>query len=191
MAILVPTSCQEVPNFTPRSAKRAQFVAKICQNTPKSLKPDPSRPQNVAKTQYCCSFLHFGRFSKDRSQDHQKCSRWLPKWPQHGHLGSYLEDLGAILALSWRHLGPFGRDFGRSEPGQNSPKSAKTDFQRIFVPRSLPRPPRPPPSLDFSNFGIYFLYLLFYFLDDFFIDSTFNFDGVLTFFLQTSSVAHF
>ena len=34
MAILVPTCCQEVPNLTPRSPKRAQLVAKIAENTP-------------------------------------------------------------------------------------------------------------------------------------------------------------
>ena len=118
-AILVPTCCQEVPNLTPRSSKRAQLVAKIAQIRPKSLQPDPPRPQNAAKTMECCSFLHFGHFSKDRSQDHQKCSKKLPKWPQDDHLGPNLGALGAILAPSWRHLAPFGRDFGRSEPGQN------------------------------------------------------------------------
>ena len=140
MAILVPTCCQKVPNLTPRSPKRAQIMAKIAQESPtygqdrsrepnlwprspkilpKSLQPDPPRPQNVAKTLYYGSIFDFHHCVKCRSQDHQKCSKKLLKWPQDGHLGPNLEALGAILAPSWRHLAPFGRDFGRSEPGQN------------------------------------------------------------------------
>ena len=67
-----------------------------------------------------------------------------------------MEDLGAILAPTCRRLGPFGRDFGRSAPGQNSPKSAKTVFDRFSVSRSPPRAPRPPPDLDFSSFRAHF-----------------------------------
>ena len=46
LAILVPTSCQEVPNLTPRSSKRAQLVAKIAQNPPQE---PPTRPPKIPK----------------------------------------------------------------------------------------------------------------------------------------------
>ena len=46
LAILVPTCCQEVPNLTPRSPKRAQLVAKIAQNTPQE---PPTRPPKTPK----------------------------------------------------------------------------------------------------------------------------------------------
>ena len=132
-------SFPKVSNLTPRSPKRAQLMAKIAQNTPKSLQPNPPRPQNVAKTLYRCSFLHFGHFSKDRSQDHQKCSKWL----QDGHLGPNLEALGAILAPSWRHLAPFGRDFGRSSPAQIDQNQLR-QLLKVFLsqgrPQELPDP---------------------------------------------------
>ena len=79
------------------------------------------------------------RWGQDDAKMFQVGERFLAaKLTQDGHLGPNLEALGAILAPTWRHLAPFGRDFGRSEPGQNSPKSAKTAFDRIFVPSSLP-----------------------------------------------------
>ena len=46
LAILVPTCCQEVPNLTPRSPKRAQLMAKIAQNTPQE---PPTRPPKTPK----------------------------------------------------------------------------------------------------------------------------------------------
>ena len=49
-ANFLTTSCQEAPNLTPRSPKRAQRMPKIAENTPKSLQPRPPRPQNVANT---------------------------------------------------------------------------------------------------------------------------------------------
>ena len=50
---------------------------------------------------------------------HLKMAILVPTWPQDGHLGPNLGDLGAILAPTWSHLGPIWRDFARSEPGQN------------------------------------------------------------------------
>ena len=110
MAILVPTCCQEVPNLTPRSPKRPQLMAKIDQESPtygqdrpKSSPRASPRPQNVAKTK----ILHFGHFSKDRSQDHPKWSKKLSKCPQDGHLGPNLASRWPSwpqLGGSWRHL---------------------------------------------------------------------------------------
>ena len=95
----------------------------------------------------------------------------LKSSPQAGHLRPNLEALGAILAPSWRHLAPFGRDFGRSEPGQNWPKSAKTALYEIFVSKSPPRAPRPPPDLDFSSFQIHFSKVFVNFSEHLFIAS--------------------
>ena len=49
-AIFVPTCCQQGPIFTPRSPKIAQLLAKMPQDSPKSLQADPPRPENVART---------------------------------------------------------------------------------------------------------------------------------------------
>ena len=129
-----PTCGQDRPKYSPR----------VSNKTP--------RLQNIAKTMYCRSIFDFRHFLKYHSQDQQKCWRCLPKWPQVCLLGPNLEPLGVILVPTWLHLGPFGRNFGRSESGQNWPKSAKTDFERFFVSRSLPRAPRPSPDLDFLRF---------------------------------------
>ena len=110
------------PNLWPRSPKIL----------PKSLQLDPPRPQNVAKTMWCCSILHFGHFSKDRSQDHQKCSKKLPKWPQDGHLGPNLASRWPswpLLGGSWRHLGsnlvPSWPNLARFWPIRARPKLTK------------------------------------------------------------------
>ena len=94
-----------------------------------------------------------------------------PTWPQDGHLGPNLGDLGAILAPTWSHLGRIWRDFGRSEPGQNWPKSARTAFKRFFASRSPPRAPRPSPNLDFSSFWDHFSSVFVIFSEHLFIDS--------------------
>ena len=90
-----------------------------------------------------------------------------------------MEDPGVILAPTCPHLAPFGEDFARSEPGQNLPKSAKTAFERFFMPRSPPRPPRPPPDLDFSRFWGYFSTCFDNVSKDSFINSASNFNVVL------------
>ena len=77
----------------------------------------------------------------------------------------------SILGPSWRHLAPFGRDFGRSEPVQNRPKSAKTASWPFFFPRSPPRAPRHPPGIDFLAFRVDFSG----FLDRFSLDFRFQF----------------
>ena len=105
-----------------------------------------------------------------------------PTWPQDGHLGPNLGDLGAILAPTWSHLGPIWRDFGRSEPGQNWPKSAKTAFERFFVSRSPPRAPRPPPDLDFSSFQVHFSKVFVNFSGHLLIDSALKFTVFLNIF---------
>ena len=92
---------------------------------------------------------------------------WTPSW-RHlgailaqfgailGHLGAILGHLGAILAPSWRQVRPSCRHFGHPAPVQNWQKSAKTAAKTMFMPRSLPRPPRPPPDLDFYRFWTHF-----------------------------------
>ena len=67
----------------------------------------------------------------------------------------------AQLGPSWRHLGsnlgPSCVIWPRSWTIRGYPKSAKAASKRIFMPRSLPRPPRPPPDLDFHSFWDPFL----------------------------------
>ena len=123
-----PTYGQDRPKYSPRASNQTHQDPKIWPNA-----------------------LVLFVFSKDRFQDHQECSKKLPNWPQDNHLGPNLEALGAILAPTWRHLAPFGRDFGRSEPVQNLPKSAKTASWPFFFPRSPPGAPRHPPGIDFFN----------------------------------------
>ena len=118
LAILVPTCCKEVPNLTPRSPKRAQLMAKIAQ--------DPKMwPKRCSVVRFYTStiFLNIAPKTTKNAQKSSpngfKMAILAPTWPQDGHLGPNLEDLGAILAPTWPHLGPIWRDFGRSEPGQN------------------------------------------------------------------------
>ena len=91
-AILVPTSCQEVPNLTPRSSKRAQ-------NPPQE---PPTRPPKIPKCSQnaVLSFdfrlslffqMSLPRPPKMLKIAPQMASRW-PSWRQ--------------LGSSWRHLGP-------------------------------------------------------------------------------------
>ena len=98
-AILVPTSCQEVPNLTPRSSKRAQLVAKISQNPPQE---PPTRPPQTPKCgqnavlSFDFRLSPFSQMSLPRPPKMlkiapQMASRW-PSWLQ--------------LGPSWRHLGP-------------------------------------------------------------------------------------
>ena len=62
----------------------------------------------------------------------------------------------AILAPSCRQVRPSCCHFGLPAPVQNRPKSAKTASWTFFFQRSPPRPPRPPPGLDFPGFGVDF-----------------------------------
>ena len=102
-------------------------MAKIAQNTPQE---PPSRPPKTPKcgqnvVRFYTSTI-FPKIAPKTSKNSQKSSPnglkmaiLAPTWPQDGHLGPNLGDLGAILAPTWSHLGPIWRDFGRSEPGQN------------------------------------------------------------------------
>ena len=127
-ATLVATCCEEVSNLTPRSPKRAHLVAKIGQTSAQEPPTRPPRPQNTAKTLYCRLFLAFGLFLRNRSQDHEKCSRSFPKWSQDGHLGTNLDHLGSNLPPSWATWVRFWSIRGR-------PPWAKTASKRNFMPR--------------------------------------------------------
>ena len=144
-----PTCGQDRPKYSPRASSQ----------TPQDPKMWPKRTSVVR----CYTSAIFLKIAPKTNKNVQKSSPnglkmaiLAPTWPQDGHLGPNLGELGAILAPTWRHLASCGRDFGRSEPGQNWPKSAKTAFERFFVSRSPPRAPRPPPDpLQISIFQVF------------------------------------
>ena len=125
------------PNMLPRSS---QHVAKIAQKSPTYAQDRPKysprasnhTPQDPKMWPKRCSVVRFytsaiflkiapktTKNAQKSSPNGLKMAILAPTWPQDGHLGPNLGDLGAILAPTWSHLGPIWRDFGRSEPGQN------------------------------------------------------------------------
>ena len=150
MAILVPTCCQEVPNLTPRSPKRAQLVPKIAQNTPQEPPTRPPKTPKYSKIVVLSFDFRLSAFSQISLPRPPKMLKIPPQmvssWPSWPHLG-------AILAPTCPHLGPFGRDFGRSEPGQNRPRQILRDFSSQGRPQELPDPLQ---SLIFHVFGSIF-----------------------------------
>ena len=135
-AILVPTSCQEVPNLTPRSSKRAQ-------NPPQE---PPTRPPKIPKCSQnaVLSFdfrlslffqMSLPRPPKMLKIAPQMASRW-PSWLQ--------------LGPSWRHLGPnlapswpiWARliDPSPANIDQNQPRQLLVDFSTQVRPQELPDP---------------------------------------------------
>ena len=115
-AILVPTCRQEVPNFTPRSPKRAQLLAKITQNSPQE---PPTRPPKTPKCgQNAIVMLIFTcrPFLPKSAPTPFKIAKMAPqlasRWRSGAQLGPSWRHLGSILAPSWptwRHLGPSWR----------------------------------------------------------------------------------
>ena len=110
---------------------------------PKSLQPDPPGPLNVAKTLSSRSIFDFRYFLKYRSQDHQKWSRYLPKWPQDGILAPTWKllppswfQVGAILP----HLGEILVDPSPAKINQNQPRQLLRDFLSQGRPQELPDP---------------------------------------------------
>ena len=98
-----PSWSQHLPTELPKPSQDS------LQDPPEEA-PTPKKPPKVIE---CCSFLHFGYFSKDRPQDADKLPRWDPKWCQVGHLSPKLVHIGAnlartlpILALSLPILAP-------------------------------------------------------------------------------------
>ena len=125
------------PNMLPRSS---QLDAKIAQESPTygqdrpkySPRASNQTPQDPNMWPKRCSVVRFytsaiflkiapktTKNAQKSSPNGLKMAILAPTWPQDGHLGPNLGDLGAILAPTWSHLGPIWRDFGRSEPGQN------------------------------------------------------------------------
>ena len=130
-----------------------QLEAKIVQKRPtrrQDRQKSPEGPTRPLRTRFCvlklecCSFSYFDHFFKDRPQDHSKCSKSLPKWPQDGHLGSNLEPSWLQLGPSWRPSWAMGARFWSF---RGRPKSTKRASETTFMPRS-------PPDLDFHGFGI-------------------------------------
>ena len=100
-----PTCCQDRPrdpNLRPR-------LPKIL---PKSLQPDPPRPKMWPKRYSVVRFYTSAIFLKIAPKTNKNAQKSSPNRLKVANL----EALGAILAPTWRHLAPFGRDF---EPGQN------------------------------------------------------------------------
>ena len=107
-----PTCGQDRPKYSPRASNQ----------TPQDPKMWPKRC-SVVRFYTSAIFLKIApkttKNAQKSSPNGLKMAILAPTWPQDGHLGPNLGDLGAILAPTWSHLGPIWRDFGRSEPGQN------------------------------------------------------------------------
>ena len=103
MAILVPTCCQEVPNLTPRSPKRAQLVAKIAQNTPQE---PPSRPPEDPKMWPKCGSVVRFYTSAIFLKIAPKTTKNAQKSSPNGLKMAILAPTWKLLAPSWLQLGP-------------------------------------------------------------------------------------
>ena len=108
----IPTYGQDCPKYSPRASNQ----------TPQDPKMWPKR-RSVVRFYTSAIFLKIApkttKNAQKSSPNGLKMTILAPTWPQDGHLGPNLGELGAILAPTWSHLGPLWRDFGRSEPGQN------------------------------------------------------------------------
>ena len=142
--ILVPTSCQEVPNLTPRSSKRAQLVAKIAQNLPQE---PPTRPPKTPKYSKNVILSFDFRLSPFFNRSLPRLPKMLKIAPQMASRWPSWHQLGA----SWRHLGPnlapFRAIWATFWSIQARPKLAKIgqdSFCSIFRPKLAPKRPRIP-----------------------------------------------
>ena len=154
LAILVPTCCQEVPNLTPRSPKRAQLVAKIAQNTtqepptrpPETLKMWPKRSR-VVRFYTSTIFLKIAPKTiqnvQKSSPDGLKMAILAPTWrllaPSWLQVGAILPDLGEILV-----------DPSPAKIDQNQPRQLLKDICLKVAPKSSQTPSRPR-LFKFSN----------------------------------------
>ena len=101
----VPTCCQDVPNLTPRSPKRAQLVAKIAQNTPQEPPTRPPKTPKCAQNVVALSDFTLRPFFKRSLPRPPKMLKIAPqmalRWPSWPQLGPPWRQLGAHLAPSW------------------------------------------------------------------------------------------
>lgn len=114
------------PNMLPRSSQRDAKIAQESptygQDRPKySPRASNETPQDSKMWPKRCSVLRFYT-SAIFLKIAPKTTKNAPKSVPNGFKMTILAPswrLLAILAPSWRHPAKFGRDFGRSEPGQN------------------------------------------------------------------------
>ena len=141
MAILVPTCCQEVPNLTPRSPKRAQLVAKIAQNTPQD---PPSRPPKTPKCSQNANRPFFQRSLPRPPKMLKKAAQMTSRWPSWCQLGASWCHLGSNLGPPLAHLSEILVDPSPAKIDQNQPRQLLRDFSSQGRPQELPDPLQTP-----------------------------------------------
>ena len=139
MAILVPTCCQDVPNLTPRSPKRARLVVKIAQNTPQEPPTRPPKTPKYSKNVVLSFDFRLSPFfnrSLPRLPKMLKIAPQMPsRWPSWHQLGASWRHLGPNLAPSWAIWATFG-----SKIDQNRPRQLLKDLSSRGRPQELPDP---------------------------------------------------
>ena len=169
MAILVPTCCQEVPNLTPRSPKRAQLVAKIAQNTPQE--PPTRSPKMWSKR---CSVIRF-YISAIFLEIAPKTAKNGQKSAPHGLKMAILASTWKLLAPSWLQVGailPHSAEIlvdpSPAKITQNQSRQLLVDFSSQGRPQELPDPLQ---TSIFQDLGTIFDTFLIDFSKRIFIDS--------------------
>ena len=149
MAILVPTCCQEVPNLTPRSPKRAQLMPKIAQNTPPQ---DPKMWPKRCSVFFLISAI-FLKIAPKTTKNAQKSSSHCLKM-------AILASIWKLLAPSWLqvgailpHLGEILVDPSPAKIDQTRPRQILIEFWCQGRSQDLPDPLQTSIS---QGFGVHF-----------------------------------
>ena len=145
--------------MTPRSPKIAQLLAKMPQDSPKSLQPDPPKTRKCSQNAIVVLIFTLQPFLQRSAPRPPKIPKIAPqlasRWPARPCLGP-----------SWRHLGPM---LPPSSPillpfcaPRACPKSAKIcqdSLQVIFLSKVAPKTSQTPSRPRFSSFWGRFLNL--------------------------------
>ena len=138
--------------MTPRSPKIAQLLAKMPQDSPKSLQPDPPKTRKCSQNAIVVLIFTLQPFLQRSAPRPPKIPKIAPKmasrWPARPCLGPSWLHLGPILPPSSPILLPFWAP-------RACPKSAKIcqdSLLDIFLPKVAPKTSQTPSRPRFSRF---------------------------------------